>query len=197
MPRPPSSAWRHESPYALALLDHLLRCLQQYLIGKDGQVLADPLPADHACFIDEKECPPGMPAHGAGILNLRAGGAVHDPVRLDDLQVHIAEQRVRQRQRVRERLLGKRVVVADPEELNMQGLELAVVGLPGREVRHSDRRKILGIELEEHQLLPPELTQADLRPQGAGEREVRRLLPDLQGRSHRGAHQHARQQHAH
>ena len=61
-------------------------------------------------------------------------------------------------------LLGKGVVVADGENLDVQGLEPAVVGLPGSEVRRSDRRKILAIELNEHQVLPPELTQAEILP---------------------------------
>jgi hypothetical protein len=45
-------------------------------------------------------------------------------------------------ERVRQRLLGKGVVNADAENLDVQGLKPAVVGLPGREVRRSDRRKI-------------------------------------------------------
>jgi hypothetical protein len=84
---------------------------------------------------------------------------------------------------------------ADTEDLDVQGLELAVVGLPGREVRRSDR-EITTIELNEHQVLSPELAQADLVSQGAGEREVRCLLSDLKGWGHTRAHQNTIQHHA-
>jgi hypothetical protein len=90
-------------------------------------------------------------------------------------------------------LLGKGVLDADAENLDVQGLELAVVGLPGRKVRRSDR-EITTIEFNEHQLLPPELVQADILPQRAGEREVRCLLSDLKGWGHPHAHQDASQQ---
>ena len=78
----------------------------------------------------------------------------------------------------------------------MQGLEPAVVGLPGRQVRRSDREKITTIELDEHMLLPLALAQADLRPQRAGEREVQCGLPDLQGWGLSHPPQQASQQHA-
>jgi hypothetical protein len=62
------------------------------------------------------------------------------------------------------RLLGKGVVDTNTENLDVQGLEAAVVGLPGRQVRRSNWIKIPTIEFDKHMLLPPELVQADLRP---------------------------------
>ena len=43
----------------------------------------------------------------------------------------LAQQGVGELERVGERLLGKSVVLADPEDLDVQRLELAVVRLPG------------------------------------------------------------------
>ena len=57
---------------ALGLLGHLLRSLQEHFIGEDGQVLADPLPADDALLIHEEERPPCHLAHGFEALDLRA-----------------------------------------------------------------------------------------------------------------------------
>src|SRR5919201_2083458 len=85
---------------------------------------------------------------------------------------------------LRDRLLGKGVVAADPENLDVQVLELAVVGLPGREVLCSHRGEIGAIELDEDRILPLKLAQADIFSYRAREREVWRLLPDLQCCSH-------------
>jgi hypothetical protein len=71
-------------------------------------------------------------------------------------------------------------------------LELAVVGLPGRQIRRSHWGEISAIELAEHELLALELAQTDLLPHRAGECEVRCFLPHLQscGLSHPGLHPH-------
>ena len=71
------------------------------------------------------------------------------------------------------------MVGADPQNLDIERLELAVVRLPGRQVRNSSRGEINTIELEEDMLLPLELAQADLLPRGARECEVGGFLPDL------------------
>ena len=64
-------------------------------------------------------------------------------VAADDLPLwKVAEQGVRQLQGVGERLLRERVVGADAENLDTQGFESLVVGLPGRKVRDSRRNKI-------------------------------------------------------
>ena len=44
---------------------------------------------------------------------------------------------------------GRDVVRTDPENLDVQLLEFGVIGLPGREVRHSGRREIDPVKLEE------------------------------------------------
>ena len=67
------------------------------------------------------------------------------------------DQHVEQPERIREGLLGKGVVLADPENLYIQLLKLGVIGLPGREIRGSRWEKIRPIELEEYHVLPPEL----------------------------------------
>src|SRR2546427_10966739 len=70
-----------------------------------------------------------------------------------------------------------------------------MVDLPGRQVLAS-RWGLADVELDENQLFAPELAQADLLPRRAGERKVRRLLPDLQGCGRAGSNQYAGQQRA-
>ena len=48
---------------ALGLLGHLLRSLQEHLIGEDIQILANPLPAHEALLIHEEERPSCLLAH--------------------------------------------------------------------------------------------------------------------------------------
>src|SRR6266508_3399694 len=88
------------------------------------------------------------------------------------------------------------MVGVDPENLDIQFLEFVVIGLPGRQIRHSSRSEIDTIKLKEDQLFSPELAQTDSLSRRAGQREVRRLFPDLQGRGPTGAHQHTNQQYA-
>jgi|RhiMethySRZTD1v2_1073278.scaffolds.fasta_scaffold872794_1 hypothetical protein len=71
------------------------------------------------------------------------------------------------------------MISTDAENLDVQALERAKVGLPGRQVGHSHRREVDAIELEEDELLSTELAQTDVLPRGAGKCEVRHLLPDL------------------
>jgi hypothetical protein len=82
--------------------------------------------------------------------------------------------------------LRKGIVAADLENLDVQFLEIAVVGLPGREVRRSHRGEIGAIELHEDKLLPLKLAQANFLSYRAGEREIWRLLSDLQCCSNTG-----------
>ncbi len=114
----------------------------------------------------------------------------------DDLQLRmIAQERVRELQRIGECLLRESVVRADPENLDVQLLELFVVDLPGRQVLRSRRAEIGDVELEEDMLLPPKLVKANLYPCRAGERKIRCLIPDLECRSRASYNQQSSQQH--
>jgi hypothetical protein len=63
---------------------------------------------------------------------------MQDAVTPDRLQLRkVAQEWVRQLNRVRERLLRKLMVGADPEQLDVQLPELTVVNHPGREIGHS------------------------------------------------------------
>src|SRR2546426_2553139 len=67
-----SRVWSHSCcclHHCPSVTQHLLlhpsdlpRCLQDRLTGKNGHVLADPLPADNAFLIHEEEHPPSLPA---------------------------------------------------------------------------------------------------------------------------------------
>src|SRR5262249_47238633 len=109
---------------------------------------------------------------------------IHNTIPLGDFQVHVAEERIWQLQRVLKRLLRKGIVGTDAENLDVQLLELAVIGLPGREVRRSHRGGIGAIELDKDKLLPLKLAPTNIRSCRARERKVWRLLPDLQCCSH-------------
>ena len=69
----------------------------------------------------------------------------------------IAQERVRQLQGISECLLGKGVVCANPENLNIKRLELLIVDLPGRQVLRSRRTEIVYVKLKENVLSSPEL----------------------------------------
>ena len=65
----------------------------------------------------------------------------------DNLQLRmIAQEWEREFQRIRERLLRERVVCADPENLDVQLLELLIVDLPGRQVLRSRRAEITDVK---------------------------------------------------
>ena len=97
----------------------------------------NPLLADHTLGIDEKER--SDRGHLFFIQHREAA---------DDLSLRkIAEQRVRQLQRVSKSLLRKRVVGANAEDLDTQGFEPLVVGLPGRQIRRSGWNKGSAVEL--------------------------------------------------
>jgi hypothetical protein len=116
------------------------------------RVSENPLLADHTLRVDEKERP------DRGHLFL-----IEHPETADDLPLRkIAEQRVGQLQRVGEGLLRERVVGTDGEDLNTQGFEPLVVGLPGRQVRGSGRNKSPSVELEEDPLLASEVVQGNV-----------------------------------
>ena len=85
-------------------------------------------------------------------------------IRLDFSNVTLSRQGVGQFERVGEGFLGKGIVATNSEHLDVQALELAVVSLPGRQVRRSRGSEIRPIELDEHELLPLELAQADFVP---------------------------------
>ena len=107
----------------------------------------------------------------------------------------VAEERIRQLERIRKGLLRELVVGVDPENLDVLVLKLLVVDLPGREVLRSRCAKNGNEKLKEDQLLPPELAQADFLPCCARECEVRRLVSDLKCRGPAGCKQQPSQQH--
>ena len=74
----------------------------------------------------------------------------------------VAEQRVRQLQRVGKGLLRERVVGANAEDLDTEGFEALVVGLPGRQVRGSGWNKSRAVELKEDPLLAPEVIEGNV-----------------------------------
>ena len=112
------------SSLALSFLaDDFLDILQDHGAIHDIRrwVSENPFLADHSLRIDEKECPD----RGHRFL-------VEDSIGPDNLPLRkVTEQRVRQLQRVGERLLREFIVGADPEDLDTQSLKPAVVGLPG------------------------------------------------------------------
>src|SRR6266852_2961669 len=80
-----------------------------------------------------------------------------DAVIPDNLEVRkVAEERVRELKRLRKCLLCEGVVSADPENLDVQVPERAMVDLPGRQVLAS-RRGFAAVEFNENRLSPPEL----------------------------------------
>jgi len=113
--------------------DHLTRGFEKDLSGEGREVFAQPPAADGAFTVDEKEGPLGYPSLYLRIVVGRCAGnlAIHDAIRLDDVQRVITEEWVRQLQRLRERLLRKHVIGADAEDLDTEGLELLEASLPG------------------------------------------------------------------
>ncbi len=94
----------------------------------------------------------------------------------NDLQLRmIAQKRVRQLQGIGECLLGEGVVCADPEDLDVQLLELLIVYLPGRQVFRSRPTEIVDVKLKEYILLSPEPAQADLFSGRAWKCEINRF----------------------
>jgi hypothetical protein len=71
------------------------------------------------------------------------------------------------------------VVRADGDDLDAERFELVELGLPGREIVGSDRREVGSIELDEHWLLAPELSETDRAAGRGGQTEVRRFLANL------------------
>jgi hypothetical protein len=71
------------------------------------------------------------------------------------------------------------VIRRDAEHLDAKLQELLMVVPPGRQVRNSCRAPIGMVELEQHQLLPPEIAEPDLPARGGRELEIRRLIAHL------------------
>src|SRR5882724_6681935 len=171
------------------------------LAGEKGVVRDQPFPPDDALLIHQEERPPcsrirSMLDHHTAVLQGANLVWPKDAVIPDSLQVReVAEERVRELKRLRKRSLCEGMVSADPENLHVQVPEPAMIDLPGRQVLAS-RWGLADVELDENQLFPPELAQADLLPRRAGKCKVRRLLPDLQGCGRAGSNQYAGQQHA-
>ncbi len=67
----------------------------------------------------------------------------------NDFQLRmIAQERVRELERIGECLLGESVICADPEYLDVQLLELPIVDLPGRQVLRSRTTEITDVKLK-------------------------------------------------
>jgi hypothetical protein len=165
----------------------LLHRLQERFTGEHHlfPTLDEPPLPDNSLLIDQEEGPLGDRQLGQRGIEGQAAILPRHP------QIwKVAEQRVGQLERLRKRFLRERMVGADPQNLDIERLELAVVRLPGRQVRDSGRGEIYAIELEENMLLPLELAQADLLPRGAGECEVGGFLPDLECCRYAHATQH-------
>ena len=144
---------------SLALPHSCPHCFQDRFARKDVARVDQPLLPEDPLQIDEEE---GPPRRDLGLL-------VEHTVAFDRLEAgEVAEQRVGELERIRERLLREGIVRADPQGLDVQLLELAEVGLPGRQVRRSRRDEGGAIELEQHDLLPSELAQGHLLPRGGG-----------------------------
>ena len=98
---------------------NLPRRLQELLSGKDSQVLADPPPPDDSLLIHEKKGPFCYHTLTTWIIGLPFCSSVHNTIRFGDFQGHVAEQRIRQLERVRKRLLRKGIVAANPQNLDV------------------------------------------------------------------------------
>jgi hypothetical protein len=143
MASPPAHA------YILALPSDFSRFLEDGLTREDSQGFSEPLAADDTLLVNEEERPPGR----------RHLQVLQPRVLLNHLQIwEVAQERIWQLERVRERLLREGAISTDPENLDVQVLELAVVDLPSRQVLRSDGLEIDSIELEQDRLLPSELT---------------------------------------
>src|SRR5262245_8306515 len=137
--------------------------LQDRVAGKGSGVVRQPPPAHDPLFVYKKEGPSG---------HNRAG--VQDTIAANGLQVRkVAQDWEWQIERVRKGLLRGRVAGTDGENLHVQLPELAVIGLPGREVGRTRRHKITHVELEEDELLPPKPAQGEVPPRGGREQKVR------------------------
>jgi hypothetical protein len=173
----------------------LPRDCEDRFAGHDLLRFREPSPSDHALRIQQEESPPRC-CLGGMRANLTEG---QDAVPPNHLQVWmVTEERVRQLQRIRKGLLDEGMVGTDPENLDIESLKRFVIGLPGREVGRS--RRVFGrdppadVEFAENPLLLAVLAQRNSLARRAGEREFRRLLPDLQGGGEAAADQHADQQ---
>ena len=123
---PPRPLW---TPQRVCLHpSKLARHLQDWFAGKHLLVSGQPLPPHDSLLIDEEKRAPGK--WPGWVTNL-----LHDTVTSNDRKVwKVTEDRERQLERVRPGLLCKGGVDVDPEILDVQCLELAVVDLPGRQV---------------------------------------------------------------
>src|SRR5882724_5621315 len=121
----------------LLLPSHLPRDLEYVLAGEDGVVRDQPLPPNDPPLIHQEERPTcsrirSMLDHRTAVLHGANLVGPQDAVIPDNLEVRrVAEERVRELKRLRERLLCEGVVSADPENLHVQVPEPAIVDLPG------------------------------------------------------------------
>ena len=95
-------------------------------LGKEVGRLTLPLPSDDALDIYEDKRPPCR--HAVWLTGMR----LEARVALNNLERGVvAEERIREVQRVREGYLGKGVLGSNPQHLHPQRLERAVINLPG------------------------------------------------------------------
>jgi hypothetical protein len=140
-------------PDSLGLTCQLAHLLEDRIAGEQCTLhLRQPFLPNDPFLIDQEECPSSTQLVGLSEVML------HHPVRPTDLQVWmVAEQWVRQLERIGKRLLREGTGRTNPQHLHLQVLERLVIGPPGRHIRRSRHPEIVNVEFQKHQLLPPEL----------------------------------------
>jgi hypothetical protein len=115
--------YESSAPLLFPFLLELAHPFQDRFAGKDLLGIPPPLTSNDALSIDEEE-----PPHRRRRFPVR----VETAVTLNHIQVgKVAQQRIRQLERIGECLLRERIIGADSENLYVQAFKLAVIGLPG------------------------------------------------------------------
>ena len=94
----------------------------------------------------------------------------------------VTEEGKRAVQREGKRHLGKGLIGANSQHLDVQRLQCVIVGSPGRQVLDSRGAERPHVELNEEVFFAQKLLQADGFPSGARECEIRGLVTDFQSR---------------
>src|SRR5215471_9694231 len=92
----------------------------------------------------------------------------------------VTEEWKRAFQREGKRRLGKGLVGANSQHLDVQLLQFLIVGSPGRQVFDSRRAEGAHVELNEEVFFAQKLMQADGFSSGARECEIRGFVTDFQ-----------------
>src|SRR5262245_828468 len=94
----------------------------------------------------------------------------------------VAEEWKRAFRREGKRRLGKGLVCANSQHLDVQLLQFVIVGSPSRQIFDSCRAERPHVELNKEVFFAQKLMQADGFPSGARECEIRGLVTDFQSR---------------